>query len=756
MGEPARAPQKKPETVQSRGSDDSTCLTVANYVEVENLSLPKVPKRKLSVFYKSFDVIARNQGELSEFRRTSSSPSVRIERTPEVESRGEEIYQQTSPCRKGLVNNYRLLIESGKFLSSSSPDRLTSEVPLDGAQFPTKVAPQSSAALKLPQVRESKSVDDYSSSGSQTGSNSGENGEFKDADERVSTESLKPSKLCLLTSAKTSASEESENGQTSSQTLPKVRAKSTSAILRKDLVRIKDSPNPRPFANSSSASLQGRYTSVDPEMSSQKDSSIGSDSKEDRLQRGANVERSVELKGNIPLRPSSFSNGGLPTKVDSSGSALEKTGDLVGCHSKQEKRQRLFAARRSLSEGDSKRYQLVRHSCGCSKWKKSPTEQEKVIAFPCFEDLQLQSMGLSTSQDTDTLFRENIPENELERKYLAFSIGLSTDRITLQRRMSFSRRNRDLAERNLMSEIQQMYEDIEELSPLCTDSESIEKVEKVRHRLDMVMRCAHKVSCAAETLGAMCQEQKVSRAIFFADKYLQTLRLRCENLTSEIAEAKRVLLENNIVMEETTELGDDLPKIRYKNGLSSNNRTMIARRRASIATIPRPLTSQDIIKAMDGPRPLNSSYGKIIRRPSLCSEVPRWEYEKPNRTDFNSIVELRHIFEQMESRRNSVEENNNLPRNNQNSNSDTVNITNNVDEADRLSNQPNFFLESNVTKNVEKQFKLCSRTAESLQIFRDFKEWQQILRYALMFLIGFYIKHIISSNTSVMDHSNSA
>lgn len=84
-------------------------------------------------------------------------------------------------------------------------------------------------------------------------------------------------------------------------------------------------------------------------------------------------------------------------------------------------------------------------------------------------------------------------------------------------------------------------------------------------------------------------------------------------------------------MEENSgELGYDLPRIRYKNGLPSTNRTMvgklymnvyhvlckidfvldywqsslliklcsqIARRRASIATIPRPLTSHDIIKA---------------------------------------------------------------------------------------------------------------------------------------------------------------
>lgn len=54
----------------------------------------------------------------------------------------------------------------------------------------------------------------------------------------------------------------------------------------------------------------------------------------------------------------------------------------------------------------------------------------------------------------------------------------------------------------------------------------------------MVARCAHRVSCAAETLGAMHQEHRISRAVFLADRYLQLLQSKCEKLAVSVAETK--------------------------------------------------------------------------------------------------------------------------------------------------------------------------------------------------------------------------
>nr|XP_003703860.1 PREDICTED: uncharacterized protein LOC100879678 [Megachile rotundata] len=728
----------------------SAYLKATNY-PVNGNDLTKVPKRKLSVFYRSFDLIApidqEKEKETLEFRRTSSSPSVRIERTQE----NNEISSQTSSYKKVFVDNCRSLIDSDKGLSNSSPDCLSEKCTTNSEV----------ATIKLPQVKEGAIVDDYSTQNwiGKCRVDSNENHE-----NTVDSASTDSSSHPLTSVQSINQGKQVNNERISSTIGSNVTVKTN--VFRKnspethrvwphttntDLVKIKDSEYPRSYVNASSAGRLGKYTPVDPEMSSHEDSSIGSDSEDDSIERGSGTQiysrnetdkNEASKKSSIRSHTSAcFSTGESSGDLDNEIVNSEKNRDPKELRAK---RQKFFAVRRSLSEGDSERYHRARRHCKCIR-QELFDETEQFPAFPTFNDSRLQIIGLSNAKDADNVYRENLSENELELKYVAFSIGLSTDRITLQRRMALSLRQRDQSERNFTDEVQKMQEDIQGLSPLCTDRDSIDKVDKIRRRLDMVARCAHGVSCAAETLGAVYQEHRISKAIFIADKYLQILRTRCENLAAEIAEIKGILLKNNIVIEENSgETGDDLPKIRYRNGVPTNNR-MIARRRASIATISRPLSSQDVIK--EGPRQRNSVSGRVtLRRPSLCSETQRWESEKLNRTDSsNSVVELRDIFEQTESRRNSVEENNNL-RTDQSNTVDTVNcnIANDVEAEDRMNNKQNSFLESNVTKTVEKQLKLCIGAGEPLKLPRNFETWRPILWYILIFFLGFYAKQVTS------------
>ncbi|CAD1471856.1 unnamed protein product, partial [Heterotrigona itama] len=363
--------------------------------------------------------------------------------------------------------------------------------------------------------------------------------------------------------------------ETNSCASTELRRSSRFHAARTDLVKIKDSEYPRSFVNASSAGRLGKYTSVDGEMSSHEDSSIGSDSEDDPIETctrrdESRIDRS-RSKNNSPLaRPSSFSMDESSRKSGNSREihdqdVTEEDVEEDFCSGRVE-RQKCFAARRSLSEGDCERYHRAKRRCRCVRGEEESfnEEREKFPAFPSFNDTRLQIMGLSCSNDIDS------------RKYIAFSIGLGTDRITLHQRMILSLRQRDQSERNFMEEIKKMQEDIKVLSLclLCTDQESIDKVENIRHRLDMITRSAHRVSCAAETLGAVYQEHRISRAIFIGDKYLQLLRSRCENLAADIADVKQILLKNNIMIEETGEMGDDLPRLRYRNGLPCNNRTM--------------------------------------------------------------------------------------------------------------------------------------------------------------------------------------
>ncbi|XP_054005852.1 inositol 1,4,5-triphosphate receptor associated 2-like isoform X2 [Hylaeus anthracinus] len=755
MDESTKASQKadrrssKPDTEEQR-----IARLKAACSETDNENNLKVPQRKLSVFCRSFDVIAsKNQGEAYEFRRTSSSPSVHLEKAQDGEPRSNE---ETSPCKKGFVNNCRSLIESGKFLSGSSPDRL-SERTYSNVQFSkSKTVPLS--AFKLPRVRED-AVDKAARKHEAKHFKLNSNHEGKDADESVATDSHRTSSPGSDDSA-LPINEKLENGGryssigSSSNFAPKCAPRSATSIQSNDLAKIRDSASPRAFPSASSAGRRGKYTPVDPEMSSHEDSSIGSDNEDEPIGGILNASRppdetswnAVPRSGRIPPQPSSsFSIGDAPGKPDSGEPLDEKrTEDLEESRSTPEKRQKFSDGRRSLSEGDGEQYQNAK-GCRCSRLESSE-DREQIRAFPSFTDARLQRMRLSNFEETNTLYRENfaISENELERRYIAFSIGLSTDRITLHRRLILSRRQRDLSERNFTGEIQKMQEDIQELSPLCTDRESMEKVEKVRCRLETIKKCVRRTCYAAETLGAVQQEQRVCGGVFIADKYLRTLRSRCENLATEIAEIKRILLMHNIVIEEGTgEMGDDASKLRY-----SNNRAMVSRRRASIATFSGPIFTQDVIK--EGPRQRNSVSGRVTlitqRRPSLCSDMQRWENEKLNRTDSSSVTELRDISEQIESRRNSLEENNNLLRHDQANNIESVNcdVSNNAENEDR-SLSSSSFLESSMTKHVEKQLISCIRKAEPLRITRNFQTWRPILWCALIFFLGFYANYITSS-----------
>ncbi|XP_023318263.1 uncharacterized protein LOC106651216 isoform X3 [Trichogramma pretiosum] len=382
-------------------------------------------------------------------------------------------------------------------------------------------------------------------------------------------------------------------------------------------------------------------------------------------------------------------------------------------------------------------------------------------AFPSWTDQRLRDSGIASFPDMDSETSENLSEEDMKKKYTIFSVGLGTDRMTLSKRIILSRRHRDQAEKNFTNEVLKMQQDIKELAPLCVDSESLERVERVKQQLEMIAHCTHQVSCNAETLGAVYQERRVSRAVLLADKYLQTLKCKCEKLAGELAETKKILAENNIVLEENFgEMSDDMPRVRYRT-LSNNNRTMMARRRASIATISRPIlgSSQDISKAtrllpsylssLDLPRQRNSMIGRApgLRRPSLCSENLKWENEKLDRTDASSINELREIYEQAESRRQSREENNNSIR------TSILNLptvsNEQADEDEILSNIRND-LDLNKADKVEDLNQLETtqpyRYRGLSRLLSYYSNWKPMIWGILIaFLVGFFFNRVVSS-----------
>ncbi|XP_063989403.1 uncharacterized protein LOC135168800 isoform X2 [Diachasmimorpha longicaudata] len=415
--------------------------------------------------------------------------------------------------------------------------------------------------------------------------------------------------------------------------------------------------------------------------------------------------------------------------------------------------------RRSMSDGEIIDTGGGDACRGCSngqgedKRQGSFKKEVDAVAFPSLTNGRLQESGIAQISDSEDLEGKDLTEEELERKFVAFSLGLCTDRVTLPRRRALALRQRDYTEHDLAVEIAKMHQSIQEFAPLCFDSETVERIELACHQVDIIAQCAHRVSCTAETLGAIQQEHRISRAISLADRFLKILRSRCEKLGAELAEKKRVLAENNIVIDEGGGEGEGISSaVRYRALSPTTNRTMMARRRASIATIFRPIgIAQEVTK--DNIRQRNSVSGRVtIRRPSFSSEPQRFEAEKLTRTDSSSVGELREIFEQAESRRTSREENNNLVR------SQMIVCENETVERRMSSSREEPIIETlqeeqehelheeEISSNDSSIIASFSRTRLTFATAaNNLLSWRLVLWCAIItFFIGFYVKDALS------------
>ncbi|KAL0105153.1 hypothetical protein PUN28_016656 [Cardiocondyla obscurior] len=275
----------------------------------------------------------------------------------------------------------------------------------------------------------------------------------------------------------------------------------------------------------------------------------------------------------------------------------EKARERNPSKTNQEAQQWPVNMKRSYSEGASLG---PREGLGCCCNRKNASsipESNHCKIFPSLTDIRLKESGLAYLSETEDS-RENLSELELQKKYTAFSLCLSVDRFTLPRRIAMSCRQRDQSEKNLSSEVQKMQQDIQEV-------------------------------------------------------------------------------------------------VRQRNSVSGR---------------------------------------MTLRRPSFSSESPKWEMEKLDRTESsNSIGELRGIFEQAESRRNSREENNN---------SQTVNYA--IVDNETWTNVKEETSELSDNESINSESRSSTRSSYSFQLTRRRRLWR-IISSILIFCLVFYVIQAIST-----------
>ncbi|KAG8196798.1 hypothetical protein JTE90_027516 [Oedothorax gibbosus] len=156
---------------------------------------------------------------------------------------------------------------------------------------------------------------------------------------------------------------------------------------------------------------------------------------------------------------------------------------------------------------------------------------------------------------------KNLNEPDIEEKYAQLSLAFKTDKFTLGKRLDLQLRQRDIAEKNIESELRALRESLNALNQLCTESDMREIITKTQQHVDIVQQATMRMSSRAETYGAIQQEQRMNCAFETMLNYVEHLKLLYDKEHLELEEYRRLLAEHNLLpREEGKAHHDDDPK----------------------------------------------------------------------------------------------------------------------------------------------------------------------------------------------------
>ncbi|KAJ8261986.1 hypothetical protein GJAV_G00160790 [Gymnothorax javanicus] len=174
-------------------------------------------------------------------------------------------------------------------------------------------------------------------------------------------------------------------------------------------------------------------------------------------------------------------------------------------------------------------------------------------------------------------------DKEVEAEFHRLSLGFKCDMFTLEKRLRLEERSRDLAEDNLKKEVENCQNLIQLLLPLCEDdNKSMEIITRLQKNLDILTQSMSRVSSRSEMLGAIHQENRVSRAVEVMIQHVENLRRMYTKEHTELMELKETLVQS----ERSFGSSPDRDDVRNKKASGSQYHKPSSRR-VSIAVIPR-------------------------------------------------------------------------------------------------------------------------------------------------------------------------
>ncbi|XP_072774906.1 inositol 1,4,5-triphosphate receptor associated 1 isoform X1 [Taeniopygia guttata] len=186
------------------------------------------------------------------------------------------------------------------------------------------------------------------------------------------------------------------------------------------------------------------------------------------------------------------------------------------------------------------------------------------------------------------LHRAALTEQDLEAAFAHLALAFRCDVFTLQQRVQVEKRARDAAEENIQEELGQCRAALERLGRSCTNAGCKETLQQLQHSLAVLSAGIERATSAAEKLGAVHQEARMSRAAEVMVQHVENLKRQQAREHAELEEMKR-LIQQNSRNRQLAETQDDVePRLR-PHPLKRTFQQGSARRRVSIAVIPRQL-----------------------------------------------------------------------------------------------------------------------------------------------------------------------
>ncbi|NXC90398.1 LRMP protein, partial [Cercotrichas coryphoeus] len=157
------------------------------------------------------------------------------------------------------------------------------------------------------------------------------------------------------------------------------------------------------------------------------------------------------------------------------------------------------------------------------------------------------------------------PSSHLPTPQAAFAhlaLAFRCDTFTLQQRVQVEKRARDAAEENIQEELGQCRAALERLGRSCANAGCKETLDQLQHNLAVLSAAVERATSAAEKLGAVHQEARMSRAAEVMVQHVENLKRHHLREHAELEEMKR-LIQQNSRNRQLAETQDDVePRLR--------------------------------------------------------------------------------------------------------------------------------------------------------------------------------------------------